>query len=89
MIDNLQQFANGEKTTHKFIYILDDFASIDYIQTYWAQILKTVFTYNGKYNNQNLIIDQGMSIEHGKFFLLVQVDLTKKQFSILCDKSYQ
>ena len=87
MFYNFEKYAEGEKTTHKYIYIFDDFASIDYVQTYWAQILKTIFTYNGKYNDQGLIIDQGMSHEYGKFYLLVQVDLTQEQFSLLCDKS--
>jgi hypothetical protein len=78
-----RKLAEGERTTHKFLYILDDYAFIGYIQQHWFSLLKELFTYNKKFNNQNLIVDQGLSTEHGKFFLLVQVDLTEKQYEIL------
>ena len=83
MSETKKKLASGEKTTHNFIYILDDYAFIGYIQQHWFSLLKELFTYDGKFNNQNLIVDQGMSIEHGKFFLSLTVDLTVNQYEIL------
>lgn len=78
-----KKLANGEKTNHHFIYILDDYAFIGYIQQHWFSLFKELFTYDGKFNNQNLIVDQGMSIEHGRFFLSISVDLTANQYEVL------
>ena len=60
-----------------------DFSDIDTIQTHWLIILKTIFTYNGKYNTQRIKVDQGVQPLDGFFFLLIEVDLTRKQFDAI------
>jgi len=75
--------AKGPKKRHKFIYVTPDFSDLDAIQTHWLVILKTIFTYKGKYNTQRIKVDQGVEPTKGFFFLLIEVDLTRKQFDAI------
>ena len=79
------EIAEGPKKTHKFIYVTNDLYDINTLAKFWVNGLKSLFTYEGKFNDQNLSIDSGIAPDEGLFFLLVKVDLTRMQFDIITE----
>ena len=79
------EIAEGPKKTHKFIFITNDLYDINTLSTFWVEGLRSLFTYEGKFNDQNLSLDSGIAPKEGLFFLLVKVDLTRRQFDIITE----
>ena len=77
--------AKGSRKTHKFIYTSQDLYDINTIAKFWVEGLKSLFTYEGKFHDQNLSLDSAIDPKRGIFFLLVKVDLTRKQFDIITE----
>jgi len=77
--------AKGSRKTHKFIYSSNDLYDINTISKFWVEGLKSLFTYEGKYHDQNLSLNSAIDPDGGIFFLLIKVDLTRKQFDIIAE----
>ena len=77
--------AKGSKKTHKFLYVSRDLYDINIFSKFWVEGLRSLFTYEGKFHDQNLSFDSGIDPKEGMFFLLVKVDLTREQFNIITE----
>tara|TARA_Y100001951_G_scaffold100039_1_gene102871 strand:- start:289 stop:546 length:258 start_codon:yes stop_codon:yes gene_type:complete len=84
-VDERADIAKGSRKTHKFIYSSSDLYDINTLAKFWVEGLKSLFTYEGKFHDQNLSLDSGIAPKEGMFFLLVKVDLTRRQFDIITE----
>ena len=73
------EFIDQNKKTDPF------FMYVAYTAPHWPlhALPEDIIRYKGKYNTQRIKVDQGVEPTKGFFFLLIEVDLTRKQFDAI------